>query len=180
MARLLTPNMLDAKTPPDVNVQPDAREPVIDPTLGITVNVNKQGTPRHRLVTIGDSLTHGFQSGAIFNTRLSYPNIIAREMGWNQLRYPTMRGQETDLPINLEHLARQLDQKFGETIDWWEFPSFLSFVRNYLDEVEDYWERECWFYSTRSKKTDKPQLSRLWMGSTEYPLTDSTNLPKNY
>jgi len=142
MARLLTPNMLDAKTPPDVNVQPDAREPVIDPTLGIPVNINKQGTPRHRLVTIGDSLTHGFQSGAIFNTRLSYPNIIAREMGWNQLRYPTYEGPGDGLPINLEHLARQLDQKFGLNIDWWEFPSFLSFVRNYLDEVEDYWERD--------------------------------------
>ena len=141
MAKPVTPDMLDSKTPEDVKVCAQAREPVTDPTLGIAVQVNRQGTPRHRLVTIGDSLTQGFQSGAIFNTKLSYPRIIAREMGWNQLRYPTYDGPGDGLPLNLEHLARQVENKLGETIDWWEFASFLSFVRNYLDEVEDYWER---------------------------------------
>jgi hypothetical protein len=141
MAKPVTSDMLDPKTPEDVVIQAQAREPVTDPTLGIAVNVNRQGTPRHRLVTIGDSLTQGFQSGAIFNTKLSYPGIIAREMGWNQFHYPTYEGPGNGLPLNLEHLARQIENKLGDTIDWWEFPSFLSLVRNYLDEVEDYWER---------------------------------------
>ncbi len=141
MAKPVTPDMLDSKTPEDVKIQPEAREPVTDPTLGIPVQVNRQGTPRHRLVTIGDSLTHGFQSGAIFNTKLSYPAIIAKEMGWNQLRYPTYNGPAQGLPLNLEHLARQIEKKFGETVQWWEFASFLSFVRDYLDASEDYWER---------------------------------------
>lgn len=58
------------------------REPVTDPTLGIPFGHPEQGQePRHRLVTIGDSLTHGFQSGAVFNTDLSYPAIIAHELG---------------------------------------------------------------------------------------------------
>ena len=35
-------------------------------------------------MTIGDSLTHGFQSGAIYNTQISYPRIIAWEMGWSE------------------------------------------------------------------------------------------------
>jgi hypothetical protein len=141
MAKPVTSDMLDPKTPEDVEIHSQAREPVTDPTLGIAVNVNREGTPRHRLVTIGDSLTQGFQSGAIFNTKLSYPRIIARELGWKQFRYPTYGGPGNGLPINLEHLARQIENKLGETIDWWEFPSFLSLVRNYLDEVEDYWER---------------------------------------
>ena len=141
MAKPVTSDMLDPKTPEDVEIHAQAREPITDPTLGIPVNVNRQGTPRHRLVTIGDSLTQGFQSGAIFNPKLSYPGIIAREMGWNQLRYPIYEGPGNGLPINLEHLVRQIENKLGETIDWWEFPSFLSLVRNYLDEVEDYWER---------------------------------------
>lgn len=141
MAKPVTSNMLDPKTPEDVKIQAQAREPITDPTLGIPVNVQRQGTPKHRLVTIGDSLTHGFQSGAIFNTKLSYPMMIAKEMGWNQLRYPTYDGPGEGLPLNLEHLARQLDKKFGESIQWWEFPPFLSFLRDYLDETEDYWER---------------------------------------
>lgn len=141
MVKTVMPQMLDAKTPDDVKIRAEAREPITDPTLGIAVNVNRQGTPPHRLVAIGDSLTQGFQSGAIFNTRLSYPRIIAREMGWSQLRYPIYNGPGDGLPINLEHLTRQIEQKFGENIQWWEFAPFLSFVRNYLDQVEDYWER---------------------------------------
>ncbi|MEW6493496.1 MAG: hypothetical protein AB1589_13470 [Cyanobacteriota bacterium] len=142
MAKPVTADMLDSKTPEDVEIRAQAREPVTDPTLGIPVKVNRQGTPKHRLVTLGDSLTQGFQSGAIFNTKLSYPAIIAREMGWNQLRYPTYDGPGDGLPLNLEHLARQIEKKFGETIQWWEFTSFLSFVGDYLDKTEDYWERE--------------------------------------
>ncbi|MFH7026708.1 MAG: hypothetical protein ACHBN1_15170 [Heteroscytonema crispum UTEX LB 1556] len=46
------------------------------------------GIPRHRLVTIGDSVTQGFQSGAIFKTEQSYPAIIAVELGWREFRFP--------------------------------------------------------------------------------------------
>lgn len=138
----ITPDMLDPKTPDDVIIRSEAREPVTDPTLGIPVNVNRRGTPRHRLVTIGDSLTQGFQSGAIFNTKLSYPMIIAREMGWDKsMRYPTYGGPGDGLPFNLERLARELEQQYGDNLDWWDFVPGLVFVRNYLDKVEDYWER---------------------------------------
>ena len=42
MAKSLPNDMLDPKTPDDVIVQAQAREPITDPTLGIAVNVNKQ------------------------------------------------------------------------------------------------------------------------------------------
>jgi hypothetical protein len=112
----VTPDMLDPKTPDDVIIQSESRKPETDPTLGIPVTIAKQGTPRHRLVAIGDSLTQGFQSGAIFNTRYSYPMIIAEEMGWaKHLRYPTYDGVGGGLPLNLENLARQLERKYGIT-----------------------------------------------------------------
>ncbi|HEY9874076.1 MAG TPA: hypothetical protein V6D12_11600 [Candidatus Obscuribacterales bacterium] len=139
---LVTDDMRDRKTPEDVIIQAQAREPVTDPTLGIPVNVNRKGTPKHRLVTVGDSLTQGFQSGAIFNTRLSYPMIIAKEMGWEQnLRYPTYNGPGDGFPINLENLARQVYREFGDNISWLEYASVVLFLRKYMDEVEDYWER---------------------------------------
>jgi hypothetical protein len=46
------------------------RVPNFDPTLGVKGSFTWKGTPAHRIVTIGDSLTHGFQSGAVFNTDL--------------------------------------------------------------------------------------------------------------
>jgi len=68
--------------PPDeVAARPPARVPNFDPTLGVAVERETVGEPTHRLVTVGDSLAHGFQNGAIFNTHLSYPALIARELG---------------------------------------------------------------------------------------------------
>ena len=138
--RILTDEMRDSKTPPDVVIQPQARAPVTDPTLGIPVNVNRQGNPRHRLVTMGDSLTQGFQSGAVFNTDISYPMLIAWEMGWDDyLRHPHYNGYG-GVPLNLEWLCRHLELKLGNQIRWWELGAALFEIRHLLDEVEDYWE----------------------------------------
>jgi hypothetical protein len=72
-------------------------------------------------VTIGDSLTQGFQSGAIFNTDLSFPAIIAYEMGcYEQFRKPTYLGFGGS-PINLEFLIRELEKEFGDHLDRWSF-----------------------------------------------------------
>ncbi|HEY0547586.1 MAG TPA: hypothetical protein VGC91_19555 [Pyrinomonadaceae bacterium] len=133
--------LLDDKTPPDVIVTNEPRTPVVDPTMGIPVTSNAQGTPLHRLVTIGDSLTHGFQSGAIFNTHISYPAIIAYEMGWlDQFRRPSYRGFG-GLPLNIEFLLRDLEDRYGSRVDWWEAALAAFRVRHYMGEIEDWWER---------------------------------------
>jgi hypothetical protein len=141
MPRAVTPDMLVAKTPADVIIRTEARRPEPDPTLGIAVKVDHQGTPKHRLVTIGDSLTQGFQSGAIFNTQLSYPALIAQTLGQTSFRYPAYGGPGNGLPLNIELLVRELERRFGDTLDWWEFAPGLIAVRDLLDRIEDYWER---------------------------------------
>ena len=69
--RRVTEEMRDPDTPGTVEVEASARAPEEDPTLEVEVDPDRTGPAQHRLVTIGDSLTHGFQSGAIFNTDLS-------------------------------------------------------------------------------------------------------------
>lgn len=133
---------LSTSIPPDVIIRTESRCPELDSTLGVAVTLDRTGTPRHRLVTIGDSLTQGFQSGAIFNTSLSYPALIAHELSWTDFRYPTYGGPGEGLPVNLEYLIRELEQRFGETLDWWEFAPGLVRVRELLDKIEDYWERQ--------------------------------------
>lgn len=98
--------------------------------------------PKHRLVCIGDSLTQGFKSGAIFEPNLSFPATIAWEMGIaeDDFRYPSFAGQG-GLPINVEFLLRRLDHQFGDDLNWWEWPLAPIFVRQWMDEIEDYWER---------------------------------------
>jgi len=97
---------------------------------------------KHRLVAIGDSLTQGFKSGAICETELSYPAIIAWEMGLGEddFRYPSFSAHG-GLPINIEYLLRRLDERFGDDIDWTELPLAPFYLRSWLDEIEDYWER---------------------------------------
>ena len=64
-----------------VELTQDVRPPVTDSTLGIEVTPPAPATtPAHRLVTIGDSLTHGFQHLAIFNTDNSWPMMVARQL----------------------------------------------------------------------------------------------------
>jgi hypothetical protein len=126
--------------PDDVVVTTEAREPVWDPTLGIPVETAWQGRPINRLVTIGDSLTQGFASGAIYQTDLSYPATIAYELGWDKLRYP-IYGGPGGLPLNIELLMRVLEERFGAELSWWELPMALFAARQFADQVEDYWER---------------------------------------
>ena len=83
--------------------------------LGRAVTVDRGDERRHRLVVIGDSLTHGFQSGAIFNTDLSYAAIIARELGWDGFRFPRYGGPG-GIPLNIEYILRDLEQRFGAEI----------------------------------------------------------------
>lgn len=124
-----------------IRLQP--REPETDPTLGISVAVDRSGNPPHRLVAIGDSLTHGFQSGAIFNTSLSYPMLIARELGWSeQFRYPKYNSPGNGLPLNLEKLARELGERFqvADGINAIDLAVFLPWLQSYLNTNENYWE----------------------------------------
>src|ERR1700754_2718683 len=117
------------------------RAPVFDPTLGIEVPPEAAAEePQHRLVTIGDSLTHGFQSGAIFNTDISWPAIVARELGWSGYRFPRYGGPG-GLPLNIEYILRDLEQRYGTKLSPWELPAALFRARALMDEIEDYWER---------------------------------------
>src|SRR5262245_46716734 len=119
-----------------------AREPVFDPILGQPLDEIPGGDPEppHRLVVIGDSLSHGFQSGAIFNTDISYPAIIAYELGWPDFRYPRYPGVG-GLPLNVEYLLRDLEHRYGTSLSFWEVPLALFRARGFMDKVEDYWER---------------------------------------
>ncbi len=128
--------------PSDVNVTDVARKPVTDSTVGVELApVQAHGTPRHRLVAIGDSLTHGFQSGAIFHTDISYPAIIARELGWyDDFRFPTYAGYG-GVPISMESLLGDLESHFGSPISWWNALPTAYRVHRHLTKAAAWWDR---------------------------------------
>ncbi len=131
-----------AGVPQSIEISMDTHAPYADPTMGVAVpRAASASRPRHRLVTIGDSLTHGFQSGAIFNTRLSWPRIVAWEMGWDApFRFPTYDAFG-GLPVNLEYIIRDLEQHYGDNIGGLEYALAGFRVSHLLSQIEDHWER---------------------------------------
>jgi GDSL-like Lipase/Acylhydrolase len=95
-----------------------------------------------KLVAIGDSLTHGVQSGSISRTHLAYPAMLAKCLSEtpDTFKVPDFSG-EGGLPLNLENLFRLLAKRYGEKINWLEAVPAALTVRSFLDRVEDYWER---------------------------------------
>ena len=90
-------------------------------------------------MTIGDSLTHGFQSGAIFHTDISYPALIAKELGFSEFRFPRYDGYG-GIGLNIEVLIRELEDRFGADVSWHELPPALFHARSWMAEGERYWE----------------------------------------
>jgi hypothetical protein len=119
---------------------------VEDATLGVRVEVDRVGRPANRLVTIGDSITQGFMSAAIFRTDLSWPSIVAFELGLPLgvgFRYPVYEPPTGPggLPFDLERAIRGLEDVVGDRLDWYEAIRALRWAQSYMDDIEDYWER---------------------------------------
>lgn len=93
-----------------------------------------------RIVTLGDSLTQGFQHGAVRRTEWSFPAMVARALktDFRQARFDTPDGGPL---LDLELLVRDLEARFGADLDVWELPAALLTIRARMDRVEDEWER---------------------------------------
>lgn len=95
-------------------------------------------------MTIGDSLTHGFKSLAVHDTDVSWPVLVARELGCEaDFRYPSYPGPEAypGLPLNLEALVRTLEsERAGGPLPW-RVALKAGHLLQALRTIKEYWER---------------------------------------
>lgn len=100
----------------------------------------------HRLVVLGDSLSHGFKSLAIHDTELSWPVMVAEAMGLDneEFRRPSYPGPADcpGLPLNVEALLRQLEAHAGTSAPLLgrHSPELAAVTVQLLREVKRYWE----------------------------------------
>jgi hypothetical protein len=93
-------------------------------------------------------------SGAIFRTDLSWPAIVAYELGIldtagrerrrpDAFRFPAYEppGGPGGLPIDIERALRAFEARFGTGLDWRELFKAAAWLYRYTDAIEDYWER---------------------------------------
>jgi len=96
-----------------------------------------------KLFTIGDSLSQGFMSGAAARTDLSFSTLIADALKTSKYNYPEW--PKGGHPLNIEQAFRVLERRFGDDEDIrgpFEWTRALSILNSYMDNVEDYYERE--------------------------------------
>jgi hypothetical protein len=136
----LPPEYLDPRTPPDVDVTDRVRPRYGDPTLGVVVPDEPGPIPQHGLVTVGDSLVHGMSSGAVSDTSLSWPAMVAHCLKV-ELPVPSYGGPLGGLPLNIEGLLRGLQDKFGTRLNVVELLELPFVLHRLVDGNEDYWER---------------------------------------
>ena len=99
--------------------------------------------PKHRLVTIGDSITQGVRSGAAVDGSLAWPSFLAEAMGIaDTFRCPTIADPDLGLPINLEALIGHLSKHYGKKLSWYEVAAAGLRVRAWMDDLEDHWEED--------------------------------------
>jgi hypothetical protein len=137
---------LDRETPPEVIVTDKIPPRITDPTLGVALGApgpevpTVPDPPRHLLVTVGDSLTQGMSSGAVFATSLSWPAQVATALHVPFV-VPSYGGPLGGLPLNIEGLMRRLQDRFGDSISLLEWPVLPIALQQLADANEDYWER---------------------------------------
>ncbi len=107
-------------SPPELKLRWHTPMPVISTRADLDIPLSddaevRGGDCRHRLVTIGDSVTQGFKSYAITDTDLSWPAMVADELGLagDEFTYPDFPGPNgiPGLPLNLERLFRILQER---------------------------------------------------------------------
>ena len=102
-----------------------------------------RGNEMARLVAIGDSLSQGFQSGAILKTEWSFPALIARALGLSLpsgFRIPSFPGN--GLPLNMESLLHEIEPHLGNDISTGEwFFRFPTLLNQFIDDIEELYER---------------------------------------
>jgi hypothetical protein len=97
----------------------------------------------HKIVTIGDSLTMGFKSGAIHDNHLAFPVFLAEALGAkSEFRHPDFCDNLGigGIPCNLETLLNVLSARHPRGIHWYNCLAALYTVNAWLDKVEKYWE----------------------------------------
>jgi hypothetical protein len=147
-------------TPDSVKIRWSAPAPVIAERgdLGISLPDDAPvpgGECRHRLVTIGDSLTQGFKSAAISETWRSWPMIVAYELGLRaaydpgevvpdpEFTFPAFPGPQLapGLPINLEWVLRAIEEAVGGTTLRLNEVEIGETAKRVACQVAEYWEQ---------------------------------------
>ena len=167
------PALLPPGTPDEVveRAKRAPRVPVFDPRVG-RGPVAAPGAREQRIVVLGDSLSHGFQSGAIYQHRAVVPGadrpgagLVRRSSATRSTTGPAAGCRSTS-----SSCCATSSGATARTVDAWELRGALLRVRAVMDAVEDYWERGAGQRGARRR----PRSTTRWRCTAGTCATPST------
>lgn len=95
---------------------------------------------KHKLITIGDSLTQGFQNSAIHRTDINYPSFLMEALQpKGRFCQPTFY-EQGGIPLNLETLLCGIEEfKKGE-VDWNGSIEVANHIYSTLRRIKKFWD----------------------------------------
>ncbi len=113
-----------------------------------------------RLVALGDSMTQGVNSGAVWKTQWSYPALVARALGESVgfgagFDFSVPNYGMGGLPLNIERMLHDLEFQLGgpglDLIDW--VLAAKPALEQWLEERDEYYEHG---YGARARSYPGP------------------------
>jgi len=93
-----------------------------------------------KLFTIGDSISQGFMSGAAAKTDQCYSTLLSAILNAQDYSFP--KWEKGGHPLDIETVFRKLERRLDTDISGpFEWTRAVLLINQYLDDVEDYYER---------------------------------------
>jgi hypothetical protein len=166
----------DDRLPPDVRLRSESPLRETDPTLEIgraavvahPVDAPQDGPALSRLVTVGDSLTHGFKSGGVAETQVAWPKLLADCLGF-PFRFPFFDApmECPGLPFNIEVMIKRLEAHHGGRLLPLHLPLVLPEFFHLIRIADDYWDKGAGF------QTPEQQVFNHNLGMYGWDLRDA-------
>jgi len=135
----------------------------------------KKKTPKkYPLITLGDSLTLGFQNGAVCSTKFSYPSILAKLLEDNLFETVSFTAQG-GIPLNMESLLKGIEEEFGTDIGWDDAFLVSNSIVSTLLRIKRYWELN-WSLFLQQREFNQPYSNQSLFSATVndvFLLTDA-------
>jgi hypothetical protein len=136
--------------------------------------MKKKTSYKYPLITLGDSLTLGFQNGAVCSTKFSYPSILAKLLEDKYFQTVSFTAQG-GLPLNMEVLLKGIEEEFGTEIGWDDSVQLTNSLVSTLLRVKRYWEQD-WAHYNNGEKLKQPYSNQSLFSATVndiFLLTDA-------
>ncbi len=140
--------------------------------------MKKKAAKKYPLITLGDSLSLGFQNGAVCSTQYSYPSILAKLLE-DKLFQTVSFTSQGGIPLNMEVLLKGIEEEFGTELGWDDALLISNSLVSTLLRIKRYWEQD-WSRFHQNRELNQPFSNQSLFSATVNDVFVLTDADCNY